>query len=82
MWVSVSPVCVGDPHKAIRPFRVRCFPLEIQCRKVSNAERLNRKASRATIGAAYLVGQVGTWKPAFGWILVCGAFRDVSVSCR
>ena len=69
--------------------------LEIQCRKVSNAERVNWKAFRATIGAAYhvevrisggvhqvVVGQVGTWQLAIRCILVCGVFRDVSVSCR
>ena len=38
---SVSLVCVVDPDNAIRPVHSRCFPLEIHCRKVSNAERVN-----------------------------------------
>ena len=63
--------------------------------KVSNAGLVNWRASRATSGAAYyvevrisggdsrvVVDQVGTWQPAFRWILVCGFFRDVIVSCR
>ena len=83
------------PDKATRPFRVRCFPLEIHCREVSNAQRVNWKASCATsvvaclvevriFGAVHqvVVGQVVIWQLAFRWILVCGGFRDVTVSCR
>ena len=68
------------------------FPLEIHCFEVSNAERGSLKeqvvwASRATSGAAcfckvlkVVVDQVGTWQSAFGWISVCGDFRERELS--
>ena len=70
------------------------FSLEIQCRRVSNAEQVDWKASRATSGTMcfvevhisggvhQVVVQVGAWQRAFRRILVCEVIRDVTVSCR